>query len=87
MMCSVMVSDQDVIFEHQTIWKHSDVDAAGKTFLTWMHEIRHRGTFSKLATAFGTLVQTVKRVKSLSDLPMFWLEVSNSLCNQRRWGR
>lgn len=73
---SVLKSGESITVDGQTFWKHSDVDSAGKTFLTWMNEIRHRGTFSKLATAFASLVQQVNPVKELSDLPMSWLEVS-----------
>ena len=64
--------------EEGSIWSREEVDAAGKRFLTWTHEIRHRGTFSKLTAAFAGLVQTVKRIPSLADLPMSWLEVSDA---------
>ena len=60
------------------IWDHTDVDQAGHRFLTWMHEVRHRGTFTKLATAFASLVQVVKGVPILRDLCTEWLDVSLS---------
>lgn len=69
-------SDQEIASNEESIWDRQQVGEAGQRFLTWTHEIRHRGTFSKLATAFAGLVQAVKRVPSLADLPMAWLEVS-----------
>ncbi|ORY34822.1 putative death-receptor fusion protein-domain-containing protein [Naematelia encephala] len=57
-----------------TIWSREDVDRAGQCFLVWLHEIRHRGTFSKLANAFGRLVDCVKGVKNMDDLCVSWLE-------------
>jgi hypothetical protein len=60
------------------IWDRIDVDQAGHRFLTWMHEVRHRGTFTKLATAFASLVQVVKGVPVLRDLCTQWLDVSIS---------
>jgi hypothetical protein len=42
-----------------------------------MHEVRHRGTFTKLATAFAYLVQAIKRVEALRDLCTSWLDVSH----------
>jgi hypothetical protein len=44
-----------------------------------MHEVRHRGTFIKLATAFASLVQAIKRVPDLRDLCTIWLDVSAQL--------
>lgn len=61
--------------DEEAIWSREDVDAAGERFLTWMHEVRHRGTFSKIAIAFASLVQSVKSVSALTDLPLAWLEV------------
>jgi hypothetical protein len=58
------------------IWNRAEVDQAGHRFLTWMHEVRHRGTFIKLATAFASLVQAIKRVPDLRDLCTIWLDVS-----------
>jgi hypothetical protein len=43
-----------------------------------MHEVRHRGTFTKLATAFASLVQVVKGSPELRDLCTEWLDVSLS---------
>jgi hypothetical protein len=60
------------------IWSREEVDLAGHRFLTWMHEVRHRGTFTKLATAFASMVQAFKRVETLRDLCLSWLEVSNT---------
>lgn len=60
----------------QVLWSREEVDEAGKTFLQWMHEIRHRGTFSAISSAFAELVATVKKVKNMSDLPALWLDVS-----------
>jgi hypothetical protein len=60
------------------IWDRTDVDQAGHRFLTWMHEVRHRGTFTKLATAFASLVQVVKGSPELRDLCTGWLDVSLS---------
>ena len=59
------------------IWDRTDIDQAGYRFLTWMHEVRHRGTFTKLATAFASLVQVVKGVPALRDLCTEWLDVSS----------
>jgi hypothetical protein len=44
-----------------------------------MHEVRHRGTFTKLATAFAFLVQVVKGAPILRDLCTQWLDVGLSL--------
>ena len=41
-----------------------------------MHEVRHRGTFTKLATAFASLVQAVKGTSDIRDLCTDWLDVS-----------
>ncbi|ODO00815.1 hypothetical protein L198_03142 [Cryptococcus wingfieldii CBS 7118] len=57
----------------QMIWSRSEVDSAGQTFLVWMHEIRHRGTFSKLASAFALLVEAVRPIDALADLCQGWL--------------
>ena len=58
----------------QSIWTRDDVDQAGIRFLVWMHEIRHRGTFSKIALAFTELVNAVKSVPMLAPLCRQWLE-------------
>lgn len=57
------------------MWNTEQVDEAGKRFLLWMHEIRHRGTFSKIASAFTDLVDAVKTVDSLKPLCYSWLQV------------
>ncbi|WWD20217.1 hypothetical protein CI109_104693 [Kwoniella shandongensis] len=59
--------------EQQTVWSRDAVDEAGKSFLTWLHEIRHRGTFSKIALAFAHLVEIIRPIKSLGDLCDGWL--------------
>lgn len=46
---------------------------AGLTFLTWMHEVRHRGTFSKIAPALGLVVEAVKKHPEVRDLVDVWL--------------
>lgn len=56
----------------QTIWSREEVDHAGLTFLTWMHEIRHRGTFSKIAPALGLVVEAAK--SSYPGLVDSWVE-------------
>jgi hypothetical protein len=43
-----------------------------------MHEVRHRGTFTKLATAFASLVQVAKGAPGLRDLCTEWLDVSST---------
>ena len=58
------------------MWNSEQVDLAGKRFLSWMHEIRHRGTFSKVALAFTELVDAVKGVDALKPLCSSWLQVS-----------
>ena len=64
------------------MWTMQEVDLAGKRFLVWMHEIRHRGTFSKIAVAFTDLVEAVKGVENLKPLCDTWLQVSvTSNCN------
>lgn len=57
----------------QLVWSVQDVSTAGETFLTWLHEIRHRGTFSKLANAFAQLVEAVRPIESLQNLCDDWL--------------
>lgn len=61
--------------KNQTVWSPSEVDHAGHHFLTWLHEVRHRGTFSKIAPAFGWVVDVVRRT-DMKDLVKEWLEVS-----------
>lgn len=58
------------------MWTLQDVDMAGQSFLTWLHEIRHRGTFSHISNAFSRLVEIVKRDPSLKPLCYSWLKVS-----------
>ncbi|BEI84050.1 hypothetical protein CcaverHIS002_0406540 [Cutaneotrichosporon cavernicola] len=60
--------------KEQTVWSVAEVDAAGRTFLLWLHEIRHRGTFSRIAPAFGTVVDAVQRIPSLSYLVGEWVD-------------
>ncbi len=57
------------------IWNKDEVDKAGQFFLTLLHEVRHRGTFSKIALAFARLVDAVKSVEGLADLRRVWLDV------------
>lgn len=57
----------------QEVWSAEDVDAAGGVFLTWLHEIRHRGTFAKIAPALGHVVDACAR-PGLSHLPAAWLD-------------
>ncbi|WWC92899.1 uncharacterized protein L201_007861 [Kwoniella dendrophila CBS 6074] len=58
----------------QTVWTKEGIDTAGQCFLTWMHEIRHRGTFSKIATAFAQLVEAVRPIPNLRGLCEEWLQ-------------
>ncbi|WWC65932.1 uncharacterized protein I303_108554 [Kwoniella dejecticola CBS 10117] len=58
----------------QTIWSKENVDRAGQLFLIWMHEIRHRGTFSKIASAFAQLIDAVRPVPELRSLCDEWLQ-------------
>jgi hypothetical protein len=57
------------------VWTKEDIDSIGRQYLQWLHEIRHRGTFSKVAISFAKLVEAVKRDSSLGDLIDAWLEV------------
>lgn len=61
----------------QAVWTRDEVHSAGLQFLEWMHEIRHRGTFSKVALAFAQLVDAVKTTETLRGLADQWLEVSD----------
>lgn len=61
----------------QKVWSRSEVDHAGHHFLTWLHEVRHRGTFSKIAPAFGSVVEAVRRTES-KELVKEWVEVSST---------
>ena len=74
--------------EKQVMWTDREIDAGGRRFLTWLHEIRHRGTFSKVAMALSRLVDAVKTVDSLRHLCVSWLQVSTlssrCLCNFER---
>ncbi|WVQ66397.1 uncharacterized protein L199_004577 [Kwoniella botswanensis] len=58
----------------QTIWTKDEINIAGECFLTWMHEIKHRGTFSKIAIAFAQLVEAVRPIPELRDLCEEWLQ-------------
>ena len=60
------------------------MDQAGHFFLTWLHEIRHRGTFSKISLAFSRLVETSKAIESLIGLHRAWLDVSSLEGGQRQ---
>ncbi|GMK53867.1 hypothetical protein CspeluHIS016_0104530 [Cutaneotrichosporon spelunceum] len=60
--------------KEQAIWSVAEVDAAGRTFLLWLHEIRHRGTFSRIAPAFGTVVDAVRGIPSLAHLTGEWVD-------------
>jgi hypothetical protein len=57
------------------MWTKEDIDSIGQQYLQWLHEIRHRGTFSRVAISFAKLVEAVKRDSSLRDLVDAWLEV------------
>ncbi|WWC73595.1 uncharacterized protein I206_107567 [Kwoniella pini CBS 10737] len=59
---------------NQVIWSKDDINRAGQSFLTWMHEIRHRGTFSKIANAFAVLIEAVRPVPGLRTLCDEWLQ-------------
>ena len=59
----------------QVMWKEAQINDAGRRFLVWMHEIRHRGTFSKIAVAFTEVVDAVKGVEALKPLCHSWLQV------------
>ncbi|WVQ79286.1 hypothetical protein IAT38_001382 [Cryptococcus sp. DSM 104549] len=56
------------------MWTREEVDSAGQCFLVWLHEIRHRGTFSKIAGAFAQLVDAVRGVPTLEGLCEQWLQ-------------
>ncbi|WVQ96114.1 hypothetical protein IAU59_003216 [Kwoniella sp. CBS 9459] len=58
----------------QGIWTTEQVDEAGQFFLTWMHEIRHRGTFSKIASAFAHFVEAVQAIPDFRALCKGWLQ-------------
>jgi hypothetical protein len=62
----------------QTIWPRVEIDRAGHCFLTWLHEIRHKGTFSKIATAFESVAAAVKAHDSIANLRDGWLEVRHT---------
>jgi hypothetical protein len=62
--------------DSQAVWAKEEIHQAGKQYLQWMHEIRHRGTFSKVALAFASVVDAVKTSEFLRDLADQWLEVS-----------
>ncbi|WRT69593.1 uncharacterized protein IL334_006582 [Kwoniella shivajii] len=58
----------------QCLWSEEDISLAGQCFLTWMHEIRHRGTFSKIAIAFAQLVEAVRPIPNIRGLCDEWLD-------------
>ncbi|WVF68582.1 hypothetical protein IAT40_003351 [Kwoniella sp. CBS 6097] len=58
----------------QVVWTTEQVDQAGQFFLTWMHEIRHRGTFSKIASAFALFVEAVQPIPEFKVLCKGWLQ-------------
>lgn len=58
----------------QTIWSKEDIRRAGFNFLTWLHEIRHRGTYARIAPALASIVQAAKQRTELADLVPAWLE-------------
>ncbi|OCF46051.1 hypothetical protein I317_00139 [Kwoniella heveanensis CBS 569] len=58
----------------QVVWTTAQVDQAGQFFLTWMHEIRHRGTFSKIASAFAQFVEAVQPIPDFKALCKGWLQ-------------
>ncbi|KAL1406561.1 hypothetical protein Q8F55_008267 [Vanrija albida] len=58
----------------QNIWSRDEVHKAGRKFLVWLHEIRHRGTFSRIAPALGYVVDAVKPRKELAGLVELWVQ-------------
>lgn len=60
----------------QVIWQKEEIDATGLQFLEWMREIRHRGTFSRVALALASLVDAVKKNEASRPLVDKWLTVS-----------
>ncbi|EIW71615.1 hypothetical protein TREMEDRAFT_27287, partial [Tremella mesenterica DSM 1558] len=56
------------------IWSRKDVDQAGRMFTMWLREIRHRGTFSRIASSFALLVNVFKWCPQLVGLEEEWLE-------------
>jgi hypothetical protein len=58
----------------QQVWSKAEVDKAGLQFLTWLHEIRHRGTFARIAVVYGHMVDSVKAHQDLRDLVGQWLK-------------
>lgn len=73
LLAAIMIAPLKI--EGQSVWTKQEVDQAGRLFLTWLHEVRHRGTFSKIAPAFGSVVDVVRRTE-LKDLVREWLDVS-----------
>ncbi|ORX37814.1 putative death-receptor fusion protein-domain-containing protein [Kockovaella imperatae] len=61
--------------EKQIIWSRDDIESAGKRLLSWLHEVRHRGTFSKIASSLARLVDSVYRIASLRPLVYSWLDL------------
>jgi hypothetical protein len=60
----------------QTVWTIDEVDVAGRRYLQWLHDVRHKGTFSSIASAFQDVVDAVKKTPDLARLADHWLEVS-----------
>lgn len=58
----------------QSIWTKDEIRRAGYSFLTWLHEIRHRGTFSRIAPALASVREAVKHRAQLCDLVSEWLD-------------
>ncbi|KAL7425015.1 hypothetical protein Q5752_000702 [Cryptotrichosporon argae] len=60
--------------DSQTVWAAEDVDRSGRTFLLWLSEIRHRGTFAKIAPALGRLVDALRSVPGLHSTVSAWID-------------
>ncbi|KAK4688723.1 thyroid adenoma-associated protein, partial [Tremellales sp. Uapishka_1] len=73
LLSTVITSPFLCLGEKQIVWTKEDVAKAGDTFLIWLHEIRHRGTFSKIAPAFAKVVDAIRPVGDLSSLSQLWL--------------
>lgn len=58
----------------QSVWSVDEIRRAGFCFLTWLHEIRHRGTFSRIAPALASVCEAAKVRPELQDLVTEWLE-------------
>lgn len=49
------------------LWSDDEIISSGDLFLIWLHEIRHRGTFSKLSLAFGRVIEVVRPFEEVVD--------------------